>query len=79
MYGDIVRMKKAFADPIEFKFVEIGQKQEVMESLDRINVNDFAEIIFLCKYIGDYNITKYGNKLTFENKNKLLVMERIII
>jgi hypothetical protein len=78
MYNDIVKMKKAFADSIEFRFVDIGQKQEVMESLDKINVNDFAEIIFLCKYVGDYNITKYGNKLTFENNNKLLVMERII-
>ena len=78
MYDDIIKMKKAFADSIEFRFVDIGQKQEVMESLDKINVNDFAEIIFLCKYVGDYNITKYGNKLTFENNNKLLVMERII-
>ncbi len=78
MYDDIIKMKKAFADSIEFRFVDIGQKQEVMESLDKINVNDFAEIIFLCKYVGDYNITKYGNKLTFENNDKLLVMERII-
>ena len=33
--------------------------------------------IFLCKYIGDYNITKYGDKLTFENAGKTLVVERI--
>ena len=38
-----------------------------------------AEIIFLTKYIGDYNITKYGNKLTFENNEQTLVLERIIL
>ena len=34
-------------------------------------------ILFLTKYIGDYNVTKYGNKtLTFENKDYTLVVER---
>lgn len=80
MYDDILEMKKAYADPIQFKFVDIGSKEEILESINEtINVNEFAEIIFLSKYIGDYNITKFGNKLTFENEDKLLVMERIVV
>ena len=44
---------------------------------ESFNTNDFAEIIFLSKYIGDYNITKYGNKFTLDNSGHTLVVERI--
>ena len=51
---------------------------EVLDSIaESFNPWDFAEIIFLSKYIGDYNITKYGSKLTLENAGKILVVERI--
>lgn len=80
MYDDIIHMKKAYADPIQFKFIDIGQKTSVIENINEtINVNCFAEIIFLSKYIGDYNITKFGDKLTFENENHVLVAERIVV
>jgi len=78
MMEDIVTIKKAYADPLSFRFVDFGDTVETIESLkESINVNEFAEVIFLSKYIGDYNITKYGNKLTFENAGKTLVLERL--
>lgn len=79
MYDNIIRMKKIYADPLQFKFVDIGPRDSILENINEtINVNEFAEIIFLSKYIGDYNITKFGNKLTFENNDHTLVVERII-
>lgn len=78
MLDDVLTIGKKWADPLSFKFVDFGDTVETIESLNEsINVNEFAEIIFLTKYIGDYNITKYGNKLTFENNNKTLVLERL--
>jgi hypothetical protein len=80
MIEDTLRIKKIYADPLEFKFVDFGDREKIQESLqEKINVNDFAEIIFLSKYIGDYNITKYGNKLVLENQGRSLVVERIIV
>lgn len=77
MLDDVLTVKKPFADPIQFKFINFGDKEEVLNNIaESFNVNDFAEIIFLSKYIGDYNITKYGNKLTFENAEKTLVVKR---
>tara|TARA_B100000900_G_C20495292_1_gene681334 strand:- start:363 stop:1079 length:717 start_codon:yes stop_codon:yes gene_type:complete len=71
-------LKKIYADPIRFKFLDFGEKHTILENIaESFNTNDFAEIIFLSKYIGDYNITKYGHKLTFENSGKTLVLERI--
>ena len=80
MQGDMITIKKAWADPIAFKFVDFGPTVKTLENIkESFNVNDFSEIIFLSKYIGDYNITKYGNKLTFENNGFTLVAERIVV
>lgn len=79
MWDDIIQIKKSYADPVYFKFIDFGDTVETKNAIkESINVNDFAEIIFLSKYVGDYNITKYGDKLTFENGAKTLVVERII-
>lgn len=75
--GALLKIKKAYADPLTFEYLDFGDKNEVLESItESFNFNDFAEIIFLCKYIGDYNITKYGSKLIFENAGKGLVLKR---
>ena len=70
---------KKYCHPLKFEFINFDDKDKLIESIeDKINVNDFAEIIFLCKYIGDYNITKFGDKLTFENSGKALLLKRIV-
>lgn len=79
MHEDIITIKKKYAEPVHFKYVDFGPTQQTLDSINEsFNPWDFAEIIFLSKYVGDYNITKYGNKLTFENKGHTLVVERII-
>ena len=71
-------IKKPYAEKIKFNFIDFGDKQTILDNLkESFNPWDFAEIIYLSKYIGDYNITKYGNKLTFENAGKTLVLERV--
>ena len=80
MENDLLIIKKAWADPLAFKFVDFGPTRQTLENIsESFNANDFSEIIFLTKYIGDYNITKYGNKLTFENNGNTLVLKRIIL
>lgn len=78
MLDDIVKIKKAYADPLFFKFLDIDNKENAIEKINEsFNMQDFAEILFLTKYIGDYNISKYGDKLVFENEGKALVVKRI--
>jgi hypothetical protein len=80
MLNETLTIKKKWADPLFFEFVDFGPAEE---TLNRINESfdafGFAEIIYLSKYVGDYNITKYGNKLTFENNNNVLVLKRIVL
>ena len=75
MKQESIEVKKKFADPLVFEFVDFGNKDDIQleESFD---VNSYPEILFLTKYIGDYNISKYGDKLVFENDDKALVVRR---
>lgn len=78
MLNDFLIVNKKYADPLAFKFIDFGPTQETLDSINEsFNPYEFAEIIFLSKYVGDYNITKYGNKLTFENEGHTLVVERL--
>lgn len=78
MFDDNLKIKRAFADPVFFAVKDFGKTEQINETLEKINVNDYAEILFLTKYIGDYNVTKFGKKtLTFENKGYTLVVERL--
>ena len=80
MEGDIFTIRKKYADPVQFRYIDFGPTQQTLDAItESFNANEFAEIIFLSKYIGDYNITKYGHKLTFENNGFTLVAERIIV
>jgi hypothetical protein len=72
-------IKKAYADMLAFEFVDFGDTNQVVpkitESFDILNA--YPELMFLTKYVGDYNISKYGDKLVFENKDKSLILKRI--
>ena len=75
MIGDKLVIKKAYADPITFDFLEFTTSKNLRID-EAFNVNAFPEILFLTKYLGDYNISKYGDKLVFENKGYSLVVKR---
>jgi hypothetical protein len=63
---------------LNLKFNAIGKTDKILANIkESFNPWEFAEIIYLTKYIGDYNITKYGQKLTFENEGHTLVAERM--
>jgi hypothetical protein len=71
-------VKRPYADSLNFNIVAAGKKEQILESIkEKINVNEWAEIIFLTKYFGDFNITKFGNKLVFEDCGHAVILERI--
>ena len=78
MLDNNIILSKPYTESVRLEFIDFGDKADVFNRLDEsFNPWDFAEIIYLSKYIGDYNITKYGDKLTLENKGKTLVAKRI--
>jgi len=71
-------LKKLYSDPIALKIIDFNSHREIFENLtESYNYNDFAEVIYFVKYLGDYDITKYGNKIIIENDGYCLVTERL--
>lgn len=71
-------LKKLYSDPIALKIIDFNSHREIFENLNEsYNFNDFAEVIYFVKYLGDYDITKYGNKIIIENNGYCLVTERL--
>ena len=72
-------ISKKYSDPLFFEFIDFGDVVNIKDNIDgKFDIMEsYPEILFLTKYIGDYNISKYGDKLVFENKDKGLVLKRI--
>lgn len=75
-----IKFKKSWANPISFKIITSGTKEEVYKQTNGpflLESKDMAEVMFLTKYIGNYNITKIGNTFIFENSNWAVSLERL--
>ena len=75
---NILSISKKYADPLFFEFIDFGEVNHIKDNIDgKFDImNSYPEILFLTKYLGDYNISKYGDKLVFENQGKALVIKR---
>lgn len=75
---DVLTVKKIYAEPLRLRVLKQGKKEEIINSIEEgINVNDWGEVIYLIKYLGDYDITKFGNKIVLANEDHAVVMERL--
>ena len=72
-------IRKKYSDPIVFEFIDFGDVNYIKDNVDgKFDLMEsYPEILFLTKYIGDYNISKYGDNLVFENGDKAVVLKRI--
>lgn len=71
-------MKKIWADAIRFNVIDFGKTEDISKTVtESYNINSFPEIVFLTKYIGDFDIEKYGDKFLIENNGYSLVLTRL--
>ena len=73
-----ITILKPFDVKVEFELVQEGD-DKLIEGMEDIQVGDdaTAEIFWLTKVMGDYNIQKYGDKFVFTNESKTMVLKRI--
>lgn len=72
--SDIITFYRPFDQKIKFKLVDKNQLDESAPSMDNESI---AEIFWLTKIMGDYDISKYGNTFLFSNNDKQLLLQRI--
>lgn len=71
--------KKPYSGNLEFKLISIGDYDAVKSTLfGRINISERAqsEIIFLNKYLGQYEIDKIDDLFLIKNKDQAVVLSK---
>jgi hypothetical protein len=79
LLDESITFKRVYSGPVSFDILTSGPKQTVYESVKGpivLEGKDMAEVMFLTKVIGNYNITKIGNTFIFENSNWAVALER---
>ena len=74
LVGDTLTVKNTYQQPVHFEVIDFGKGMEIKET---INMDHMSEVIWLTKYLGDYNINKYGKDLVLQNEGYVLKLRRI--
>jgi len=78
-HEDIVFQKK-YAEPLRMRIADFGTKAEVYDNIVgpiMLEGSSMSEIMYFTKYVGNYNITKVGNKFVFENGKYAVALEKV--
>jgi hypothetical protein len=74
-----ITFKRAFSGPVTFEILNSGTRQEVYAAVQgpiMLESKDMAEVMFLSKVIGNYNITKIKDTFIFENNGWAVALKR---
>lgn len=77
--NNLITFKKPFAGNIEAKFVSIGQYESVKKTIPgRLHLDEQSqsEVLFLTKFLGNYDIDKIDNKFLIRNGSNAIVIEK---
>ena len=77
--NESISFKRAYGDTVEFDIITSGTRKEVYEATKGpiiLENASMAEVMFLSKYIGNYNITKISDTFIFENSGWAVALKR---
>lgn len=77
---DDIVFQKIYSDPLRMRILNAGPSQKIYEGLQgriMLEQKDISEVLYLTKYVGNYNITKVGGVFVFENEGFAVAMERL--
>jgi len=76
---DDLNFQRKYSEPLRMKIKDFGARLAVYQNIPgpmMFENKDIAEVLYLTKYLGNYNITKIGNQFVFENEGYALVLEK---
>jgi hypothetical protein len=74
--NSIITIHKPFDKKIKLKIIDEEANQSIVEGAPSVDDHSIAEIFWLTKVLGDYNISKFGDSFLFSNDNKQLLLQR---
>lgn len=77
--NNVISFSRPYAGKIEAKFVAIGQYENVKNIVPgklSLDENSQSQVLFLTKYLGNYDIDKIENKFLIRNGNMAVLIEK---
>lgn len=74
--GDVITIHKPFDKKIQLKWLTENEPRPVVEGATDIDSDATAEIFWLTKVLGDYDISKFGDRFLFTNGNRAMLLQR---
>jgi hypothetical protein len=74
--GNTITIHKPFGQKIYLEWLSEDDPQSIVEAAPSIDESSTAEIFWLTKVLGDYDISKFGDKLLFTNGDKAMLLKR---
>jgi hypothetical protein len=77
--NNTITFSRPYAGPIQAKFIAIGEYDDVKNTVPgRLSLDESSQsqVLFLNKYIGNYDINKIGNKFLIRNGKQAVVIEK---
>ncbi len=78
--NDDITFQKMYSDPLRMRILDAGPTRQIYENLEgtiMLEHKDMSEVLYITKYVGNYNITKVGKTFVFENERFAVVLERL--
>jgi hypothetical protein len=78
--GDVLTFYKPFDVKVQLKLIKEGDTETVLEGTDNTVVYDdetAAEVFWLTKVMGDYDILKTNEGFVFNNGKHSMILQRI--
>lgn len=74
--NSVITIHKPFGQKIHLKWLNEDDPQAMVEGAMSIDSNSTAEIFWLTKVLGDYDISKFGDKFLFTNGDQAMLLQR---
>jgi hypothetical protein len=78
--GDVITIHKPFNQSIKLKMVREDSLESILETTQStitVDVKSTAEIFWLTKVLGNYNINKIGDNFILDNNGQAMLLQRI--
>jgi hypothetical protein len=74
--GDVITIHKPFNKQVKLRWLSKEDPLAIVEGAPNVDDSATAEIFWLTKVLGNYEISKFGDKLLFTNGDQSMLLQR---
>lgn len=74
--NSVITIHKPFGQQVKLRWLNENDPQAIVEGAMDVDEGATAEIFWMTKVLGDYNISKFGDKFLFSNGEQAMLLQR---